>query len=199
MTDSELVILHLLAEKPRHGYEMEEVIEERGMREWTAIGFSSIYYLLNKLEKAGMVEKSAAAAERGPSRNVFNLTASGLQTLRQEALTSLASHQGDYKTLLMGLANLPLLTQEEALPALIMHRDELSLRIDHIAQQLERQQPVPGTVEVLFDYSFTMIGSRLAWLTTFIEQIEGGQFTWPEEISQNETGLEENNSDTSKD
>jgi len=199
MTDAELVILHLLAEKPRHGYEIEEVIEERGMREWTAIGFSSIYYLLNKLEEAGMVDKSTAAAERGPSRNVFSLTQAGLQALRLEALTSLASHQGDYKTLLMGLANLPYLSRQEALPALIEHRIGLAGRQDHIAQQLERQRPVPDIVEALFDCSFTMIGARLTWLTTFIEQIESGQFAWPEEISQNETGLEENNSDTSKD
>ncbi len=51
MTPAELAILSLLAEQPRHGYGIEQVIDERGMREWTAIGFSSIYYLLNKLEQ----------------------------------------------------------------------------------------------------------------------------------------------------
>ena len=50
MTNPELAILSLIAEKPRHGYDIEQVIEARGMREWTEIGFSSIYYLLNKLE-----------------------------------------------------------------------------------------------------------------------------------------------------
>jgi DNA-binding PadR family transcriptional regulator len=37
-----LTLLGLLAEKPRHGYELEEVIIARGMRDWTEIGFSSI-------------------------------------------------------------------------------------------------------------------------------------------------------------
>jgi hypothetical protein len=37
-----LAILSLAVEKPRHGYEMEQVIEGRGMREWTEVGFSSI-------------------------------------------------------------------------------------------------------------------------------------------------------------
>ena len=35
--------------------EIEHVIEERGMRDWTEIGFSSIYYLLKKLEKEGLI------------------------------------------------------------------------------------------------------------------------------------------------
>ena len=45
LTDSELLLLGLVAEMPRHGYELEQVIEQRGMREWTQIGFSSIYFV----------------------------------------------------------------------------------------------------------------------------------------------------------
>ena len=55
VTDAELVLLGLLAEQPRHGYQLEAVVAERGVREWTALGFSSIYYLLNKLEPHGLV------------------------------------------------------------------------------------------------------------------------------------------------
>ena len=54
MTNAELAILSLVAEEPRHGYDIEQVIEARGMRDWTEIGFSSIYYLLKKLEKSGL-------------------------------------------------------------------------------------------------------------------------------------------------
>jgi len=39
-----------VAEQPKHGYQIEQDITTRGMREWTEIGFSSIYYVLNKLE-----------------------------------------------------------------------------------------------------------------------------------------------------
>ena len=54
MTEAELAVLSLLIETPRHRYQIEQVIEERGMREWTAVGFSSIYYLLRKLEKKNL-------------------------------------------------------------------------------------------------------------------------------------------------
>ena len=55
LTDAELLVLGLVAEMPRHGYELEQVIEERGMREWTQIGFSSIYFVLGKLKKMRLV------------------------------------------------------------------------------------------------------------------------------------------------
>jgi DNA-binding PadR family transcriptional regulator len=54
LTDAELLLLGLVAEMPRHGYELDQVIQQRGMREWTEIGFSSIYFVLGKLEKLGL-------------------------------------------------------------------------------------------------------------------------------------------------
>jgi DNA-binding PadR family transcriptional regulator len=68
MTNAELAILSLVDERPRHGYEVEQVIEERGMREWTEIGFSSIYYLLKKLEREGQTRGQLGEADRGPAR-----------------------------------------------------------------------------------------------------------------------------------
>nr|MBA3799931.1 PadR family transcriptional regulator [Geodermatophilaceae bacterium] len=44
LTPSELTVLGLIVERPRHGYDLEQVIEQRGIRQWTDIGFSSIYY-----------------------------------------------------------------------------------------------------------------------------------------------------------
>ncbi|MEX2144087.1 MAG: PadR family transcriptional regulator, partial [Anaerolineales bacterium] len=55
MTNAELAILGLVVEAPRHGYEIEQLIESRGMRNWAEVGFSSIYYILGKLEARGWV------------------------------------------------------------------------------------------------------------------------------------------------
>src|SRR3972149_2439341 len=55
LTAAELLLLGLVAEMPRHGYELDHVIEQRGMRQWTQIGFSSIYYVLGKLERLALV------------------------------------------------------------------------------------------------------------------------------------------------
>jgi len=79
MTNAELAILSLIAEQPRHGYEIEQVIEERRMREWTEIGFTSIYYLLPAQEAGtgGLIEGQLEEAERGPAREAYHLTPAG--------------------------------------------------------------------------------------------------------------------------
>ena len=40
---TEELILGILAEQPHHGYQIEKLIIDRGMRKWTDVGFSSIY------------------------------------------------------------------------------------------------------------------------------------------------------------
>ena len=60
MTNAELAILSLIAQQPCHGYEIEQIIEERGMREWTEVGFSSIYYLLKKMGVSRRLQKMGA-------------------------------------------------------------------------------------------------------------------------------------------
>ncbi len=64
LTPAELTVLGLIVEQPRHGYDLEQVIEERGIRQWTDIAFSSIYYVLAKLEKRGLVKRVGHPEDR---------------------------------------------------------------------------------------------------------------------------------------
>ena len=114
MTNAELAILSLVAEHPRHGYEIEQIIQQRGMREWTEIGFSSIYYLLAKLDGAGLIVSRLEEGARGPARKVYEATPAGRQALRGGTLELLAvPHRSS--SLELGLANLPLL--DPAIPS----------------------------------------------------------------------------------
>src|SRR3954447_26224268 len=108
LTDGELTLLGLLAEQPRHGYDLEKVIEERGVRAWTALGFSSIYYVLDKLAKRGLIEPVAAPTS-AKSRVAFRVTALGLEecaTATREALETLTPI---HARVLVAMANSPVL------------------------------------------------------------------------------------------
>lgn len=87
MTNSELVLLSLIAKHPRHGYELEQVIEERGMRNWSEIAFSSIYFLLKRLVLEGMATSSTQPTQgRCPSKKVYAATPAGMADLRRESM-----------------------------------------------------------------------------------------------------------------
>ena len=84
LTDSELLVLGLVAEMPRHGYELEQIIELRGMREWTQIGFSSIYFVLGKLEKKGLIV--ARQPEKAKTKKSYTITDIGHEILVSQTL-----------------------------------------------------------------------------------------------------------------
>jgi DNA-binding PadR family transcriptional regulator len=172
LTNAELAILSLVAEAPRHGYEIEQVIEERGMRDWTEVGFSSIYYLLKKLEKDGLVEGELERAERGPARRVYRPTPAGQEALRAGVLEALSVPCRCYPPLQLGLANLPGIPPDEVIAALQQYRDTLIARQDYAQARRDAQKPLPYFVDAMFDHGITMAEAEARWIETFITQLE---------------------------
>jgi len=173
MTNAELAILSLIAEQPRHGYEIETVIEQRGMREWTEIGFSSIYYLLKKLERAGLVTgQPGGQSGKGPPRVVYSITQKGSETLYASLLEALSVPQPCYSPFQLGLSCLPMIHPNETLAALRQHRESLVERLQHIQDRWETQKPLPYFVDAMFDQSLVVINTQLEWLDKFICQME---------------------------
>jgi len=171
MTDAELAILSLVAEAPRHGYEIQQAIEARGMRQWTAIGFSSVYYLLNKLERQGLLESRLMHSERGPARKVYRITQAGHGVL-QTALMDLLSVPRDLgMSLALGLANITVLRPEQARNALDSYEAGLQARITDLserrAHQIAEHPDSPLHILAVFDHALTLSQAELNWLRGF--------------------------------
>jgi DNA-binding PadR family transcriptional regulator len=170
MTNAELAILTLIAEQPRHGYQLEQVIEERGMREWTEIGFSSIYYLTKKLQKEGLIEAGTEqAAGRGPARKVYHITQAGTVALRTAIIEALSVPQLRHASFSLAIGNLPAVSPVKAVAALRKHREMLADQLGRVQVRWEEQKPLPYFVDALFDYSVAMIEAQKAWLDKFID------------------------------
>ncbi|WP_433674832.1 PadR family transcriptional regulator [Microbacterium gorillae] len=161
LTSAELTILGLVIEQPRHGYDLERLIEQRGIRQWTDIGFSSIYYVLAKLEKRGLVASDAAA---GPtSRRVMHATDAG----RDQALAAVADLLEHARPaahpFLLALANLDLVGTDYA-RALRARLEEVDARLAAIRAAEQSQQPLPLAAREVFAYSLNQWEAERAWL-----------------------------------
>jgi DNA-binding MarR family transcriptional regulator len=175
MTNAELAILSLVAEQPRYGYEIEQVIEIRGMRDWTEVGFSSIYYLLNKLEKEGLIESQLQQAEgKGPARKVYSVTEAGREAHFIGIFEALSIPQQATSSFLLGLSNLPILPVDQALDALNTYRTQLEERLDGIQARAKSQLPMPPFVEAMFSYSQALIEAEINWVQKFVQGLEAG-------------------------
>lgn len=173
MTNAELAVLSLLAEQPRHGYEIEKTIEARGMREWTEIGFSSIYYLLKKLQIAGMISTRKGQEGGGEkARKVYVITTAGMMACINTAKQLLAQPHPTYPSILIGLANIPLLPIDVVREALNTRSFELDKRLAHVEEQQSIQAPVPLFVNAIFAYSIALLKAEKRWLTETLKELE---------------------------
>ena len=177
MTNAELALLGLIVEKPRHGYEIEQVIEQRGMRDWTEIGFSSIYYLLKKLESKGYIQGARQPSQgAGPDRKTYHAAEAGRQAWYQGSLACLREPDRSSGSLLLGLSALPSLEKDDVVQALEHNLDQMRKRETQMNARSDDQQPLPPHVDAMFDYSRTIIRSEAQWIEALIRDLETGKF-----------------------
>jgi len=82
VTLADLVVLSLLCEGPRHGYDLWAELERRQVEKWASISKPQVYYSLRKLA----VDKHIVAsrdddASQGPERRVYKPSESGRRML----------------------------------------------------------------------------------------------------------------------
>ncbi len=51
LTTPDLVVLSLLSEQPMHGYQLNQTLENREVRDWAVISRPQVYYSLRKLKR----------------------------------------------------------------------------------------------------------------------------------------------------
>lgn len=161
LTPAEFAILGLVAEAPRHGYEIEQVIAERGMRDWTEIAFSSIYFLLAGLKRRGLIAPQPAAGTR---RKVFAATGEGRAALADAVGSALERPEPFRSPFLVALANWPAVGGEKGRAALGERVRMLAAAIADL--EARAAHPMPGHAAALFDYSLALMRAELAWLRT---------------------------------
>ncbi|WP_395103907.1 PadR family transcriptional regulator [Actinomadura sp. SCN-SB] len=173
LTPAELTLLGLLIEKPRHGYELDEVISARGMREWTEIGFSSIYYLLARLRDRGLItEVHGPRPARGKARRVYRATAEGRRACARATEAVVAELRPVFPPLLVGLANQPILAPDRFRAALDRRAAALTERIAAINAVRDAQPGIPGYVRAIFDHSLGQLAAERQWLAAYRAELE---------------------------
>lgn len=76
MIEQELLLLGLLRESPKHGYDIKIKIQEI-LSLFAGVELKSVYYPLRILEKKGLLIKRAGKSGRRPQRFVYSLTPKG--------------------------------------------------------------------------------------------------------------------------
>jgi PadR family transcriptional regulator, regulatory protein PadR len=76
----DLCLLAVMEDGPAYGYDMTKRLRARGL---SIVGEGSIYPLLGRLERDGLVETRRAASNGGPPRKYYSLSPEGDRALKE--------------------------------------------------------------------------------------------------------------------
>lgn len=76
----DMCLLSIIREEPSYGYEMVRKLQSRDLR---LVSEGSIYPLLSRLEKGGLIESYLVQSHEGPARKYYRITPAGEAALAE--------------------------------------------------------------------------------------------------------------------
>ena len=140
MNRYDLVLLGLILEHERSGYDIITEIRDRELDRWAKISTSTVYNRLITLEKNGCIVGHSERDGNRPERMVFNITDKGREVLRKEVLKHLTGFNDDPRTL--GFAFLYGADNKELIRTLEVHERRLVQEIENLEKMIA-EEPRP--------------------------------------------------------
>jgi len=171
MIQGELVLLGLLKEGPKHGYDIKIKIKEI-LALFAGVELKSIYYPLRILEKKGLVVKKKSKEGRRPERIVYALTEKGnnrFEELLSKSLLLLKRPQFSLDLSLYFLHYMKPAVVKRRLKArlLILKKIGRSLQLMIRHQVSGKNQALPR----ILDHNLKMLEAESVFLTNLIEKL----------------------------
>ena len=107
-----LIILGILKEGPKHGYEIKKIIKKE-LGTFTSLENKSIYYPLKMMEGGGLIKKNTTRERGRLERHVYSLTARGNKEFLKLAMEALLSQKRPFIDIDIPLYFLPYLEKKK--------------------------------------------------------------------------------------
>ena len=141
------------------------------MRNWTQVGFSSIYFVLRKLERSRLVaSRLENAPGRGAARRVYAPTDLGRTAYAVNLRRALSEPERPYPHIQQGLAGLPSMPPGEAAACLERYAEGLEVRFAEI--RAKEGAGAPFHVAAMFSHARCLIEAERAWVLGFRKRLE---------------------------
>ena len=174
VSNIEAAVLGLLYESSNHAYGLDKIIEERGMRNWTEIGFSSIYYVLKRLEKRDLVISRIEEVEGKPSRKVYTITDDGKTAMQEKVRELIVENPKLISPFDLGMANIEALKPEKSVKYLKNYLKSTDKRIEFLEKSVKMHESIdsPYYVIALFSRPLALLKAEKKWVKDFIRKVK---------------------------
>jgi hypothetical protein len=175
LSEAELLILQISCERTTiSGYEIDQLVKDRGYIECTANKTIFVGAVLKKLMKSQLVTfvTDAAGKTRDPMLRKIAITQEGKNLLRQEILAALSSSRERDVRFDLAVAAIPFLAREEVIAALEQRKKFLREIAEHIQVLFESQggKELPLHLRA-FNHPLLFIQRELDFMDVLIQKL----------------------------
>jgi DNA-binding PadR family transcriptional regulator len=172
-----LAVMALLYERPMHPYEMVSVMRERGKHESVRLRYSSLYSVVEALEREGLISPRETVREgRRPERTIYELTGEGSVEFLRWLRELLSEPAKEYTQFAAGLTFLPALPPEEAVELLDERVRRLEEEIEEKRALLDGvvEQGLPRLFLIESEHELILREAELRWVRELVRDISDG-------------------------
>jgi DNA-binding PadR family transcriptional regulator len=172
-----LAVMALLFERPMHPYEMVTVLRERDKHESVRLRYSSLYSVVEVLEREGLILSLETVREgRRPERTVYGLTEAGRREFLDWLRELIGEPVKEYPQFMAGLSFLATLPPDEAAALLEERARLLEEEVQELRARLDAalEQGLPRLFLVEAEHELVLREAELGWVRELGREIRAG-------------------------
>jgi DNA-binding PadR family transcriptional regulator len=168
LSNAEVALLGLLSEQSMYPYQIEQEVKYRDMRFWT-----SIYKLLRKLEKEGMVMRKNQISPGNRLQKLYSLSDTGKAALLDSLDNILRLPEHARWQIDLGINNCHLLPKKNVREALLAYRKELRNKIEcyHKLLKFLIDTKCPQHRHALAKRPVFLFEAEIKWVDSFLAEL----------------------------
>jgi DNA-binding PadR family transcriptional regulator len=176
-----VAVLGLLAEAPRHPYDIVCTMRKRHMHDHIKLTAGTLYHVVEQLGRLGWIRPTETAREgRRPERTTYEVTQEGVRQLGDRTRQLIAEPIREYSTFEAGLAFMHEIPREEAVALLRRRADALREQVELGDCALDRHRAggLSRLGLVAAELAHDTRRFQMEWALRIAGEIESGALAW---------------------
>ncbi|MCK4912272.1 MAG: helix-turn-helix transcriptional regulator [Candidatus Omnitrophica bacterium] len=160
MSIQKLIILGILKQGPKHGYEIKKIIKKE-LEVFASLENKSIYYPLKTMEEGGLIKKKKVSKECGKiERHVYSLTSLGDKEFLKLAMATLLSQKRPFIDIDIPLYFLPYLEKKKVFVHLRVKKKFLEKVRKWLTDNLKRKDEFSPHQKLLLKHHLNLLNAE---------------------------------------
>jgi DNA-binding PadR family transcriptional regulator len=176
-----MAVLGLLAERPRHPYDIAYTMQHRHMDKHIKLSLGTLYHVVEQLQGLGWVRSTETAREgRRPEKTIYAVTPEGHERFLQRLRELIAEPNQEYSSFEAGLSFLHQLSPPEAAARLRQRAAALRDQMESWDYTLKRLRGMGLMRLALIECEMVQDLRRFQadWAARIADEIDSGALEW---------------------